>query len=298
MTPKGPFDLASSREFFGGWPSLPGDAEAIVMAFPVEGWRASAAVLVRQERSGRIVGEVHGAGAEAAKAWRQALATLSLDVDGRQFGALGRRDGVIGELQHRFGLVRPTLFCSPYEAAAHFVLSHRRSIAQSRATRARLAVEHGDRVDVRGGTFHAFPRPQKLRRLRVARGLDPERVTRLRGIADAALDGTLDRTRLRRISVESALTEIRGLRGIGEFFRAEHPLSRRRPRRRHHEGRAAASRRAARVRHERAAGSGRGRADRAGVAPLSDVGRGLARPPAPSRRRSPCACLAPSRAAA
>ena len=218
MTPQGPFDLARSRECFGGWPSLPSDAEAIVMAFPVEGWRASAAVLIRQLRGGRIVGEVYGAGAEAAKAWRQALATLSLDVDGRSYPAIGRRDPVIEGLQRRYGLMRPTLFASPYEAAAHFVLSHRRSIAQARATRARLADEHGDRIEIGGGTFHAFPRPQKLRRLHVARGLDPERLTRLRGIADAALDGTLDRRRLRRLSVERALTEIRGLRGIGEFF--------------------------------------------------------------------------------
>jgi 3-methyladenine DNA glycosylase/8-oxoguanine DNA glycosylase len=218
MTPRGPFDLARSREFFGGWPPLPDDAEAIVMAFPVEGWRTSAAVLVRQERGGRILGEVFGAGAEAAKAWRQALATLSLDVDGRSYPALGRRDAVIGGLQRRYGLTRPTLFLSPYEAATHFVLSHRRSIAQARATRARLGEEHGDRIEVDGATFHAFPRPQVLRKLRVARGLDAERLTRLRGIADAALDGTLDRKRLRRLSVERALAELRGLRGIGEFF--------------------------------------------------------------------------------
>jgi DNA-3-methyladenine glycosylase II len=218
MTPKGPFDLAGSRDFFGGWPSPPHDAEAIVMAFPVEGWRTSAAVLIRQERGGRVIGEVYGGGAEAANAWRQALATLSLDVDGRSYPALGRRDAVIGGLQRRYGLTRPTLFASPYEAAAHFVLSHRRSIAQARATRARLADEHGDRIDLDGATFHAFPRPQKLRRVREGRGLDAERLTRLHGIADAALAGTLDRRRLRRLSVERALTEIRGLRGIGEFF--------------------------------------------------------------------------------
>lgn len=218
MTPKGPFDLARSREFFGGWPSPPDDAEAIVMAFPVEGWRTSAAILMRQERGTRVIGEVHGAGADAATAWRQALATLSLDVDGRSYPALGRRDAVIGDLQRRYGLTRPTLFLSPYEAAAHFVLSHRRSIAQSRATRARLAEDHGDHIEIDGGTFHAFPRPQVLRKLGVARGLDPERLTRLHGIADAALDGTLDRKRLRRLSIERALTEIRGLRGIGEFF--------------------------------------------------------------------------------
>jgi DNA-3-methyladenine glycosylase II len=218
MTPKGPFDLATQREFFGGWPSPPADAEAIVIAFPVEGWRTSAAVAVRQERGGRIVGEVHGAGADAATAWRQALATLSLDVDGRTYPAVGRRDAVIGEIQRQHGLIRPTLFVSPYEAATHFVLSHRRSIAQSRATRARLAEQHGDRIDIDGSAFHAFPRPQVLRKLRAARGLDAERLTRLHGIADAALDGTLDRKRLRRLSIERALTEIRELRGIGEFF--------------------------------------------------------------------------------
>jgi DNA-3-methyladenine glycosylase II len=218
MTPKGPFDLARSREFFGGWPSPPSEADAIVMAFPVEGWRTSAAVLLRQERRGRIVGEVNGAGAETAKAWHQALATLSLDVDGRTYPTLGRRDAVIGRLQRRFGLTRPTLFLSPYEAAAHFVLSHRRSIAQSRATRARLAEEHGDRFEIDGGSFYAFPRPQVLRKLRVSRGLDAERLVRLHGIADAALDGTLDRDHLRRLSTDRALAEVRALRGIGEFF--------------------------------------------------------------------------------
>lgn len=218
MTPKGPFDLARSREFFGGWPSPASDPLAIVMAFPVEGWRTSAAVVVSQQRGGRIVGDVYGAGTDAAKAWRQALATLSLDVDGRRYEALGRRDTVIRELQKRYGLMRPTLFSSPYEAATHFVLSHRRSIAQSRATRAALAVAHGDRIEIEGGSFHAFPRPQVLRTLRAARGLDAERLVRLHGIADAALDGTLDRGRLRRLSVERALREIRGLRGIGEFF--------------------------------------------------------------------------------
>ncbi len=218
MTPKGPFDLARSREFFGGWPSPPSDAEAIVMAFPVEGWRTSAAVVVSQQRGGRIVGDIYGAGADAAKAWRQTLATLSLDVDGRSYEALGRRDTVMRELQKRYGLMRPTLFSSPYEAATHFVLSHRRSIAQSRATRAALALEHGDRIEIEGDSFHAFPRPQVLRKLRAARGLEAERLVRLRGIAEAALDGTLDRRRLRRLSVERALTEIRGLRGIGEFF--------------------------------------------------------------------------------
>ncbi len=41
---------------------------------------------------------------------------LSLDVDGRGFAAPGRRDQVVGALQHRFPGLRPVLFFTPYEA--------------------------------------------------------------------------------------------------------------------------------------------------------------------------------------
>ncbi len=46
--PQGPFDLANQNQYFGGWPTLPDDPGAIVIAFPVEGWQGSAAVVLRQ----------------------------------------------------------------------------------------------------------------------------------------------------------------------------------------------------------------------------------------------------------
>ena len=45
LRPDGPFSLANERRFFGDWLSVPSDPEAVAMAFPVEGWRGSAAVV-------------------------------------------------------------------------------------------------------------------------------------------------------------------------------------------------------------------------------------------------------------
>ena len=56
IEPRGPFDLATAREFAGGFPAGIGRDcgidGAILMTFPVEGWAASAAVQLRQERDG------------------------------------------------------------------------------------------------------------------------------------------------------------------------------------------------------------------------------------------------------
>jgi DNA-3-methyladenine glycosylase II len=43
-------------------------------------------------------------------------------------------------------------------------------------------------------------------------------VTRLHGIAEAALDGRLDRSRLRDLPLPEALADVKRLRGVGDFF--------------------------------------------------------------------------------
>lgn len=126
------------------------------MAFPVEGWRASAAVVVRQDDTG--------------------------------------------------------------SAAAAFVIGHHLSIKQGRAIRQAMANEYGDKVQVRGDTFHAFPSPKVLKKITRARGVSPTKIPRLHGIADAALEGWLNRSALRLMPEKEALMKIRSLKGIGEFF--------------------------------------------------------------------------------
>jgi DNA-3-methyladenine glycosylase II len=218
LRPDGPFSLANERRFFGDWLSVGSDPEAVAMAFPVEGWRGSAAVVVRQADDGTVQGEVVTTGdAEPEQAWAQALATFSLDVDGAGFPEVGTRDPVIGELQARYGWLRPVCFHSPYEAAVNFVVGQRISMRQARAVRARLAREFGDSLELAGQTVHAFPRPERLAALAEFPGLPDEKVSRLRGVARAAADGLLDRDRLRAVPVPEALADLQRLRGVGPF---------------------------------------------------------------------------------
>jgi DNA-3-methyladenine glycosylase II len=214
-TPLGPFSLANQNRYFGGWITA-GPDDRTVMAFPVEGWTGSAAVALR-ENDGGVTGTVTGAGDREA-AWRQALAVLSLDVDGTGFSDIGRVDGVIGALQTEHAFLRPVLFHSPYEAACAFIVAHRLSKVAGRAIRRRMAERYGDAIEVRGATVHAFPAPEALLRIDAFPSLTPEKIERLHGVARAALAGDLDRERLRRMPVAEAVADVRRLRGIGEFF--------------------------------------------------------------------------------
>ena len=232
VQPRGPFELARASSHFGGWPSLPADPSALVLAFPIEHAGASAAVVLRQTEDGAIVGAVHGgAGSLMEAAWRQALAALSLDVDGRAWPEVGERDPEIGQLQHAYDFLRPVLFHSPYEAAASFVLGHRISIAQVRRLRGRLAEALGTAISIDGAVFHAFPTPAQVLEADELPGVPEVQAGRLRAIARAAEDGWLTRDRLRALPVDGALAQP-VTAGGRPVLRVGHPLPRRRDRRR------------------------------------------------------------------
>lgn len=223
LAPRGPFSLVAASERFGGWvdgTSGPA-ADAVVMAFPLEGWDASAAVVVRQRADGNVSGEVFTTGDgddSAERAWRQAIAVLSLDVDGSGFAAVCAADPVIGRLQERYPGLRPVLFHSPYEAAASFLIGHRISIAQSRAIRRRIAEERGAAIPTTAGVGHAFPAPSVLLACDTLPGVPALKLERIHATARAAIDGMLDRDRLRAMPETDALAELGRLPGVGPFF--------------------------------------------------------------------------------
>ena len=224
IRPRGEFDLATAREFAGGFPAGLGASAAsdgaILMTFPVEDWAASAVVELRQERDGTLTGVAFGDGDLDAIA-RQAARSLSVDVDGTGWPDVGGRDPVIGTLQARHGLLRPVCFYSAYEAATSFVIGQRISMAQTRRVKERLAESVGDRVeiDVEGErrSIPIFPRPAALAALSDVPGLASVKVERLRAIARAALDGELDTERLRALPEDEALVRLRSLPGVGEW---------------------------------------------------------------------------------
>jgi DNA-3-methyladenine glycosylase II len=219
LAPLGPYDLARQSRYFGGWTTPTGKPDEILMTFPVEGGQGSVAVRLRQEGTGVVHGTLAGTpGADLDAGWRQALSVLSLDVDGREYPDAGRRDPVVGALQEQHAYLRPVLFHSPYEAACHFVLAHRISALQGRRIRQRIADEHGEALTVDGARVSAFPTPARLLEVSELPGVPEQKVRRLHGVARAALDGLLDRARLRDLPVRQATDELRRLDGIGPFF--------------------------------------------------------------------------------
>ena len=215
ITPTGPFDLANQNQYFGGWPRVDG---AVAMVFPVEGWRTTAAVLLEQDGAD-VTGDVHGVtGPDAEKAWHQALAAVSLDFDGAGYAEIGAQDEVVGKLQKEYRYLRPSLFHSPYEAAAGFTIGHRIQINQARKIRHQMGETRGDALTIGGTTLHGFPRPQEILKMGDFTGLSSVKIDRLHAIAEAAMDGWLDRDKLRAMPYDDALAQIQTLPGIGPFF--------------------------------------------------------------------------------
>ncbi len=112
LEPTGPFSLAAAQDFAGGFAAgigAHGTATGLLMTFPVEGWRDSAAIDVLQASDGTVHGEVAGTG-DVDTARRQAARSLSLDHDGAGWQAVGERDPVLGALQAQYDWLRPVCF--------------------------------------------------------------------------------------------------------------------------------------------------------------------------------------------
>jgi DNA-3-methyladenine glycosylase II len=219
IAPSGPFSLAAAADFAGGFAAGIGahqTGNGILMTFPVEGWRDSAAVDVWQDADGVVHGEASGSDDHEAVR-RQAARSLSLDHDGRGWVAVGRSDAVMGRLQARHEGFRPVCFYSAYEAATSFVIGQRIAMRQAKVVKDRLAEGWGDRVEIGGQTARPFPRPQRLLEADAVGGLSQVKVGRLHELARAAIDGALDTERLRSLPEAEALDELRRLPGIGPW---------------------------------------------------------------------------------
>jgi DNA-3-methyladenine glycosylase II len=132
---------------------------------------------------------------------------LALDVDGRGWPEVGRRDPVIADAQARLPGLRPCGFHSPYEAAAWSVLAQRLRIVQAARLRAELIARHGEEG--------AFPSPRTLARAHL--DLPGRKSEYLRAVAEAAVDGLLDGAALRALDPAQAVQRVQQVNGLGPF---------------------------------------------------------------------------------
>jgi len=220
ITPRGPFSLAASGRFLEDFTPAryPGNAPdgAIRLAFPADDGHSSGGAVVRQADDGTVLAELTG-DAEPDAVAAQLARVFSLDVDGTGFGQVTEADPVVADLAARYPGLRPVCFGSPYEAAAWTIIGNRIRMTQAAAIKERIAEQYGERLAVGGTPLAAFPAPRVLLTVDRIPGLPAIKTERLRAIAEAALAGDLDATRLRTMPPADALAQLRTLPGIGPF---------------------------------------------------------------------------------
>ena len=217
---RGPFSWEEAVTAFASFTPLArqsGDAEALRFAFRLDGTFEAAAVSLRPRAGGDVAVIVAGTD-DVATATAQAARVLSLDHDATTYPDVGDRDPHVGRLMRALPGLRPLCFLSPYECAAWAVMSQRISMRQAAAVQRRLVEAHGEVVRVDGADTRCFPHPAVLRGLDVIEGLPAVKVERLRGVADAALDGRLDAQRLRDLGMDEAQRLLQTIPGIGAFW--------------------------------------------------------------------------------
>jgi DNA-3-methyladenine glycosylase II len=219
IVPSGPFSLEEAGRFGFGQRVAPGWDGVMRLAFCLDGYQRQAGVEVRQDAGGRVTGRVHG-GADVEAVRGQVARVLSLDYDGREFLAVGRRDPVIGRLQATAPGLRPPLFYSPYEAAAWAVLAARRPARQMAEIRRRLSEIHGTTFQLAGTAVAALPTPEQLLAVAEFPGLSAQKIDWLHGVARAAIAGRLDTARIQATDPATAMAELRTINGIGPFYSA------------------------------------------------------------------------------
>jgi DNA-3-methyladenine glycosylase II len=220
MPVDGPFSLAAAAAFgFGPNTGRPFPAGGALMrlAFVTDDLRHQAGVAIRQEPGGGLVADAHGSG-DVATVERQVRRILSVDRPADGWIAAGRRDPVLGRLQAEHPGLRPVLFHSPYEAAAWAMLSQRRHRSQATAVRRRLSEALGRSFELDGEVEYAFPLPDRLLGLETFPGLEPQRIERLRGVAERALAGELDPEMLASMQAARAMAALQTIPGLGPFY--------------------------------------------------------------------------------
>lgn len=215
----GPFSLAAAASFgFGPNTGRPfPDADLMRLTFVTDDLKHHVGAVLSQAPDGSLEVEVSADGDQAA-ALAQIRRILSIDADPSGWLAAGRADPVLGGVQAALPGLRPVLFHSPYEAAAWAVLAQRRHRSQATAIRRRLSFAAGQAFELAGREEPAFPLPERLLEVTTFPGIDEIRLSRLHGVAQAALEGKLEAGRLAAIPPDEAMADLRRIKGLGPVY--------------------------------------------------------------------------------
>ena len=119
---------------------------------------APVGVCLVQDSNGRVTGSRARRGVAVDDVRRQTARILSLDIDGREWPEVAKRDRVVARLQKMFPGFRPVDWSDAYEAAAWSLISSRIATRQAQGIKERMCRELGASVDIHGHRLYCFPR--------------------------------------------------------------------------------------------------------------------------------------------
>lgn len=220
ILPRGDYSLEEGANFIGAWHHAPaeggGSEGHLHLAFLTDGDWAPAGVCLIQDAAGKVLGTIYG-DTPSVSVVKQVERILSLDVDGRGWPEVGKRDPVVAKLQRMFPGFRPVNWSNAYEATAWCIISSRISMRQGQGVKERMSRELGQPIDIHGQVLWTFPGPDRLAHLGKFPGLFGRKVEYLNALGRAALLGEVDTEALRAMPREQALASLKRLPGIGEF---------------------------------------------------------------------------------
>lgn len=138
-----------------------------------------------------------------------------------EFYSFAQDDAVLRELTTRFRGLRPTLASNLFEMMVTSISAQQINLPFAFAVRSRLVRRYGERLLFNGETYFAFPKPEKLARVRVAslRALQftEKKSEYIIGLARAICEGKLDLAQLHNLSDEEIADRLLPLHGIGRW---------------------------------------------------------------------------------
>jgi len=167
--------------------------------------------------SGNQIGEE-----EQKEASKRVFALLSLPDDLDAFFRAVSTDPQMTEISKGFYGLRAPTSGSIFEALVTSVIEQQISVHVARVLESRLVKQFGERLEVAGKTYFAYPEPEDLAGGKIeefrACGLSARKGEFIRGVAEMVAEGTLDLESLRKLSDSGQVIErLCDIRGIGRW---------------------------------------------------------------------------------
>jgi DNA-3-methyladenine glycosylase II len=146
---------------------------------------------------------------------------LGLDFPLQAFYEFAQRDPILAELTQKFRGFRPTLSATPFESIVTSITAQQINLQFAFKVRSRLVRNYGEKLNIDGQAYFAFPTPEKLARVKVS-SLRQLQFTGKKseytiGLAKAIRDRQLDLEALSQQPDEEIAEKLMALHGIGRW---------------------------------------------------------------------------------